>query len=326
MNTFRLEEVNDYEEWNDFVDESPQGTIFSYTNYLSLAVDYWRIYWIKKGDQIKAGIVLLTDTTGTKVVIDDLVIHNGLMFPNEGDQKVVKARLERFKITEFVIEWLTQNYQQINLSLAPQFEDIRPFLWYNYHSNNLNDKFRVDLCYTSYLNISSLREHQEELQTDLFKNLETLRKRNIREAREIQAMTIAEGDGELFTHYYAAMMSYKGVPQDKVKQDKLTRMINGLLLQNKVAVYKTFNPEKELIYISVFAWDHKRSYYLFGTSTENNNDRYKGSIAFWDVFIDLAKKGINIVDLEGVNSPQRGWFKLSFGGSLVPYFELNWNR
>ena len=119
------------------------------------------------------------------------------------------------------------------------------------------------------------------------------------------------------------MMSSKGVPQDKVKQDKLTRMINGLLLQNKGAVYKTFNPEKKLIYISVFGWDCKRSYYLFGTSTENNLDRYKGSIAFWDAFIDQAKKGVTVVDLEGINSPQRGWFKLSFGGTLVPYFKLN---
>ena len=93
----------------------------------------------------------MTDTTGTMVVIDGLVVHNGLMFPLEGDQKIVKARLERFKITEFGIEWLTQNYQQINLSLTPQFEDIRPFLWHNYHSSNPKDKFRVDLCYTSYL-------------------------------------------------------------------------------------------------------------------------------------------------------------------------------
>ena len=28
----------------------------------------------------------------------------------------------------------------------------------------------------------------------------------------------------------------------------------------------------------------------------------------------------------GVNSPSRCWVKLNFGGTLVPYFKLNWSR
>ena len=39
-----------------------------------------------------------------------------------------------------------------------------------------------------------------------------------------------------------------------------------------------------------------------------------------------AKRPLEIVevDLEGVNSPQRGWFKLGFAGDLRPYYELRW--
>jgi hypothetical protein len=40
----------------------------------------------------------------------------------------------------------------------------------------------------------------------------------------------------------------------------------------------------------------------------------------------LALEGIAEVDLEGVNSPRRGWFKLSFGGALLPYYELHLDR
>jgi hypothetical protein len=36
----------------------------------------------------------------------------------------------------------------------------------------------------------------------------------------------------------------------------------------------------------------------------------------------FSKEGINEVDMEGVNSPQRGWFKLSKGGNCVPYYEV----
>ena len=38
---------------------------------------------------------------------------------------------------------------------------------------------------------------------------------------------------------------------------------------------------------------------------------------------DLAKNhNIQEVDLEGVNSPERGWFKLSFGGDLRCYHQV----
>ena len=34
------------------------------------------------------------------------------------------------------------------------------------------------------------------------------------------------------------------------------------------------------------------------------------------------EESINSIDLEGVNSPNRGWFKLSLGGELNPYYKI----
>ena len=52
--------------------------------------------------------------------------------------------------------------------------------------------------------------------------------------------------------------------------------------------------------------------------------QHTGTAVLWDAFNGLSDHGIREVDLEGVNSPQRGWFKMSFGGDLVPYYELKW--
>ena len=40
------------------------------------------------------------------------------------------------------------------------------------------------------------------------------------------------------------------------------------------------------------------------------------------VFKKLSKIGIDTVDMEGINSPNRGWFKQSFGGIIKQYFEI----
>ena len=39
----------------------------------------------------------------------------------------------------------------------------------------------------------------------------------------------------------------------------------------------------------------------------------------------VSFSGVKEVDMEGINSPQRGWFKMSFGGNTIPYFNLTLN-
>jgi hypothetical protein len=68
---------------------------------------------------------------------------------------------------------------------------------------------------------------------------------------------------------------------------------------------------------AVFGRDEKRAYYLFGA---NEGEEHAGTLVLWDAFRALARDGCREVDLEGVNSPKRGHFKLSFGGSLTPYY------
>ena len=74
--------------------------------------------------------------------------------------------------------------------------------------------------------------------------------------------------------------------------------------------------------MACFALDHLRAYYLFGVNKPELRDYHTGTAVLWDAFYELNKDGINEVDLEGVNSPKRGWFKVSFGGELKPYYEL----
>ena len=63
--------------------------------------------------------------------------------------------------------------------------------------------------------------------------------------------------------------------------------------------------------------------YLFGAGSPGLKEHCCGTITFWDAFKDLSKnRGIKEVDFEGVNSPQRGKFKLSFGGDLRTYFQI----
>jgi len=322
MGKYTLNPVNDDNKWDAFIETSRQGTLFSLSDYLRFAVNNYRRFWIKKGKQIKAGLVFVSNADGTQCIFDDLVIYSGLMFVDNHGVKPTKARAERFRITEVVIDWLTENFSKIQLTLAPQFEDLRPFSWHNYHSNEPNDHFYLNLHYTSYLDITSIGNHSEEEESSCFKGLETIRQRNIRQARKDNAGYVIEKNGSLFTKCYKALMEAQSIEVSNEKISRMADLIDGLIEKGKAKMLISKNGKGESLYATVFGWDSKRAYYLFGAPFPDASEHYKGTIAFWDFFHVLASQGINFVDMEGVNSPNRGRFKLGFGGDLRPYYKI----
>ncbi|EJF06722.1 hypothetical protein ThvES_00011940 [Thiovulum sp. ES] len=318
MSKYRIEKATDLEKWDKLVDDSPQGTIFSNSIYLNSFGGKYEIFFVFKGNELKAGFPIILSEQN--IVLDELVIYGGILFYYDKTQKETKAKSERFEISEEIISFLDLNYKKIEIALSPKIEDLRPFLWHNYHGE---DKFIPDLRYTSYLNISSLKKFENEEETENFKSLETLRQRNIREARKKEAKTyIDNSQSDLFIEYYKNLMISQN---EKFENSKLINMKNliDILVENNLAnIYIVENSENVIQYITVFVWDNKRAYYLFGSPNPDGEERYKGTIAFWDSFIDLAKKGISEIDLEGINSPSRGWFKLGFGGNIKAYYEV----
>lgn len=322
MRKYKITRVEDNNLWDGFVNSSPQGTIFSLSHYLELAVDNYERYWIFKGNQIKGGLSLVLNDSKNTCVLDELVIHNGLMFAEDSSQKITKAVLERFDITEYVIDYLVDKYDSIAMALSPQFQDLRPFKWHNYHSKNLNDRFELDLRYTSYLDISSLKDIKDGQNTKLFHGLQTLRQRNIREALEDGANSHEEADSARLIEYYEELMLGQGENPEEHKLLRMRNLMDNLIKGNKATLIVSKNKLNEPIYAAISCWDIKRAYYLFGAPAPNAKERYKGTICFWESFHSLVRNGISVIDMEGVNSPQRGWFKLSFGGDLRPYYQV----
>ena len=76
--------------------------------------------------------------------------------------------------------------------------------------------------------------------------------------------------------------------------------------------------------IAVFGTDSRRAYYLYGANEPDLRHSHTGTMVLWHGFAALSRD-VREVDLEGVNSLARGYFKLSFGGSLTPYFGVSIN-
>ncbi len=315
--------VEDETEWDALVARSPQGTLFSESRYLGSTGCDHRLYWVRQGAQVKAGVALVVSGDGKSCELDDLVIYGGLMFDLDTGRKLVKRRHDEFQIAEFVIDRIAGMYERIEFQLAPEFGDMRPFLWHRYHDPQ-RFRFSVDVRYTSCVQIASLKEFSgREEESPCFENMETVRRYSVREARKKGGRVAPAANGDTLVEFYRGLMAVQGERQSPAKLANMKRVIDALLQAGRGAVYEVFDSAGTVIYSVCYGWDAKRAYYLFGAGHADISEPWQGTLAHWEAFKDLAQRqGIGEVDLEGVNSPQRGWFKLGFGGDLRPYFKV----
>lgn len=84
-------------------------------------------------EELRAAVSVVEDAKGESLILDDLVIYNGIMY-NKPTNKQNHAQQfsEQFKIQEFIANELTKLYKNIELNLHPSIVDIRAILWVNY--------------------------------------------------------------------------------------------------------------------------------------------------------------------------------------------------
>jgi hypothetical protein len=323
MSKYSLIEADDDVAWDEFVEASPQGTIFSTSLYLSATSLNFRRYFVFKGPyETKAAIAVLESEDLAQVRLDDLVIYNGIMFSHDAHQKTTAARFERIEITEFAIGVLLAKYSSLALALSPHFEDLRPFLWHSSGDGEARRHFSVRIRYTSYLDITEFAAQSEDIEMSMFKTLERQRRRHIKEflASGMKSQ-IGCNVHDLIKNYRSTLAS-QGVEPPQGKLQKMSSLVSRLIEENKAFLLNVVDGSA-VLYSIVCCVDSKRAYALFAAGHPDLNIQLGGTVAYWEAFKHLARAfGINEIDLEGINSPRGGAFKLGFGGDIRAYYEL----
>ena len=312
---YSVKKINDIQKWDDFVNSSPQNNIFFKSFFLEpfKKIEKKMIF---KGSEPKASIVLITNKKD--VIENDIVIYSGIIFSKEFLRNTASTTIEKYRITEFFVNYLTKNYNKILFNTVPGIDDIRPFLWFNYGKKK--NVFKVYPKYTLILNINSFNKSLEK--NELFKKMSTLRRRLVREGlKNKNEFYLTKDINYLVNSYKIYMKKQKAtiLPQKLVEMKSLLKNLSD---KNKLLVQITNNKNGTSGYILAFAVDGSKSYYLYGCPLSSKVDNYLGTLSFWNMFKNLKKQNITEVDFEGINSPSRGLFKQSFGGNIKQHFEI----
>lgn len=318
---YRLEETTADAKWDEFVHKSPTGTLFSLSDYLHAVGHPVRLFWCLRGIERRAAVVINEDDKG-RAVLDDFVIHNGLILgPRANKQNRSQMISERFEIAADVAAALSRQYAHLEMALSPQVDDIRPFLWHNYGVDGA-PAFAAEVRYTAYADLAGFAEAAAPEEIPLFSEISYARRQEVRKGIKAGLVTTEDMDGAALASFYAMTMRRQNIEPEQNKLEDLCRYADHLMAQGLARLFVSRTVEGEPAALALFGWDSKRAYYLFGAGDPAHRNTPCGTTVLWDAFTQLAKAGHKEVDLEGVNSPRRGWFKLSFGAELRPYYQL----
>jgi hypothetical protein len=316
-----LEECPVDEKWDAFVEASPTGTLFSLARYMRAVRAPVRAFWCLRKQERRAAVVVSESADGSSAVLHDFIIHNGLLFaPPAPQQNRSQIISERFDIARDVAAALAGRYQRVELAFAPQLRDIRPFLWHNWGTGEA--MYQADVRYTAYADLAGFAEADAPEDIPLFADISYSRRQEVRKARKEGAHTTEEADADGLVAFYALTLRRQNIEPQPQRLEELRVLAASLLRAGMARLFVTRMPEGEPAAMALFGWDAKRAYYLFGAGDPALRNTPCGTAVLWDAFAALARSGCRELDMEGVNSPQRGWFKLSFGAEILPYYQL----
>jgi len=316
-----LEKAELDDKWDDLVTKSVNGTVFCTSQYLKNIEANVAPYYYRRNQELRAAVLLIETQDRLDTYLHDFVIYNGLIFaPPQNKQNRSQVISEQFDISTFLAEELAGIYNSVNMQLHPTILDIRPFLWFNYGADG--PKYAVDLRYTSYLNIEDFSSAGKLEDIATYMQASNARRQEIRYGIRDNVVTKEEFNPDLFVDFYKETMKRQDIAVEEDVLNQMNSLITNLFKTNIGRMFVSYLSSGEPGSMAFFVMDSKRGYYLFGANDPGLRDSHTGTAVLWDAFYSLSREGINEIDMEGVNSPYRGWFKLSFGGDIRPYYQI----
>ena len=257
------------------------------------------------------GGVVLFERSPRRAWRPPYAIHNGPLFaPRASAQSRPHVLAEDFRVTSFLVNALLEHYDHLDMGLHPSLQDVRPFLWHNY--GQALPQFKLEVRYTSFVPLLD-----ENL---LLQGLSKSRRQEVRHGLKQDVRTWESDDPSELYRLYHSTFSRQGLALSSEDSRVVRTLVESLQQHGMLRIFYASDSQGHADSAAAMAIDSKRAYYLLGG---NESRSHAGTMVLWHAFRALRDAGCREVDLEGVNSPQRGHFKLSFGGSLTPYFRVS---
>ena len=296
---FRELQKNEYAYWDNFVDSSPQGSIYVKSFYLESKDCPFSINIIEQDNIIYGGIVLCKNELG--VHSNPLFIkYLGILY---ADDNILGSRVKRrvSKIDRLIIENLSKIFI-FSYSFDPAFSNWLNLYWGNFHQTT---KYTYQIHFNDSINFRD--EYTSKVKSPI----------NRAKKNQLKIVNINLED-------FCAILnkSYKAKnTKAPYKKKNLIRFLNSLINHDCFYFKGVADSEGNIHAVAGLVYDNKSSNLILNGSDPVYRE-YSGNTLIIDHMIEFASTRSKIFDFEGSMHQRIEHFYFGFGGVLTPYYHI----
>jgi len=289
--------------WNDFVNNSPQGSIFSTIEYLNSLKIIYKILVVKSTDgSILAGIVLAKNSINT---FSNPTLDKYLGVQLRKEENLTHKKIsQQYKVLDLLSKIL-RKYKSFDYYFHPEFKNWIPFYWNN---------FAQEIRYTYQIDLSlDIEQIQKKFHGNLRNDIKNSIKMGVNIRQNIEF--------ESFFHIINKTFLRQG-SKSPFKKSELISFIENLTRSNKFISFGAYNRKNKLIAACGLVYDKKSSYLILNGIDIDNQIRGANAASILEAIKFFKQKKTPLFDFEGSMLPGVEPFYRKFGGQLVPYMHI----
>lgn len=305
----------EYALWDDFIDQSEQGSIYSKSYWLQAISDItnqkFRILCILDNGYILGGIGFCVKKNILGEVINRPILtpYNGVIIKKSLTKYPSKITSDFFELVNPILNKIKNDkYAKVTLYNRTSINDIRIFVW-----NGWEAKIR----YTYEIPIFDL----SRLIPSLAHNI----RKQIRKCEESAIQVSSYDDINTFYKLFKSSFDRQNI-STPINKDDFIKLYTKLRAFSCCKMYFAhLNSGKPIsARIELFTEDKMAHDWVAGADPDYLKTGAT-SYLLWKVIEDLSNKGYKYLDLNGANIKTIARFKSEFGGDLLPYYVTSRN-
>ncbi len=311
--TVRPVEPHEFDSWDEFVEGSPQGTIF-HTSRWKRVVDRAcapaRLVLLGCYDPytLVGGCVIMDrERMGQRTAVMPLATpYLGFLLENPLGEKISDIVSRQHEIIGALAAEMTRGYDYLNLSNSPAFDDTRPLIQAGY---------RLTPRFTYLLN---LRLHPEEL----WQRMDGSVRRQIRKGERLgfdisDNLHPAEAYGVL-----RATFERRG-EECPIAEKLFTDIVEAEHLRDSRSVFCARDGDRLVSFVVLLGFARTQYYALAATEPDSLANGVS-PLLVWEAVKSCAAGDWNALDFVGANIPSIARFKEGFNPRLQIYFQAEY--
>lgn len=310
----RILSSDEFEEWNELVNLSNQGTVFHLSEWIKTSADAsntpFELIGVYDNNKLIGGCPIhykkkyhLSYLTSNI----SLAPYGGvLLTPHLGSQIRENEQVDNAIINSLREYLEKKRFTYISIANEHNITDIRPYIW-----NGWNATIR----YT----------YMQPLMGDIWNHISRKARNIIRKAQKLE-VTIDKGyDPECYwgLNVDTYQKQNRPVPMSK---EYITALMDMAIEKNLGEMWIAKMPNGDTAAAEFVLWDGKMAHRWSAASNSAYKESGATSLLLYELFVDMQKRGFTKMNMMAANTPQLTKFVSSFNPELQPYYIVTKSR